>query len=59
MPIADPKERRAPAIPPPGQRLRLIIDSDAKNEVDDQWAIALALLSAGAFRDRGLDRREF
>jgi hypothetical protein len=54
MPITDPQERRAPVIPPPGQRLRLIIDSDAKNEVDDQWAIALAILSPERFEIEGL-----
>ncbi len=29
--------------PPPSGALRVIIDTDAANEVDDQWAIALAL----------------
>lgn len=29
--------------PPPEGALRVIIDTDAANEVDDQWAIALAL----------------
>ena len=41
----DPKQRKVPQIPPKDQRLRVLIDSDAKNEIDDQWAIALALLS--------------
>jgi inosine-uridine nucleoside N-ribohydrolase len=40
-----PRDRVVPQIPPPGQRLRVIIDSDAKNEIDDQWALALAILS--------------
>jgi inosine-uridine nucleoside N-ribohydrolase len=40
----DFKQRTAPKIPPKDQQIRVIIDSDAKNEVDDQWAIALALL---------------
>jgi len=26
--------------------MRVIIDADAKNEIDDQWAIMLALLSS-------------
>ena len=44
-----PKERKVPTIPPKGQRIRIIIDSDAKNEIDDQWAIALAILSPERF----------
>ena len=42
-----------PVIPPPGERLRLIIDSDAKNEIDDQCAIALAILSPERFEIEG------
>jgi inosine-uridine nucleoside N-ribohydrolase len=49
----DPKQRKVPRIPPPGRRLRTIIDSDAKNEIDDQWAIALALLSPERFQIEG------
>ena len=49
----DPKDRTVPHIPPPGQRLRVIIDSDAKNEIDDQWAIALAILSPERFEIEG------
>jgi purine nucleosidase len=48
-----PKDRAVPQIPPKDQRLRVIIDSDAKNEIDDQWAIALALLSPGRFQIEG------
>src|SRR5215207_5365569 len=29
--------------PPPDGQLRVIIDSDVNNEVDDQWALGLAL----------------
>ena len=46
-------ERIVPVIPPAGQRLRVIIDSDAKNEIDDQWAIALAILSPERFAIEG------
>jgi len=46
-------ERRLPTIPPTGERLRVVIDSDAKNEVDDQWAIALAVLSPERFQIEG------
>ncbi len=41
----DTSQRVAPTIPPPGKRLRVLIDSDAKNEIDDQYAIALAITS--------------
>jgi inosine-uridine nucleoside N-ribohydrolase len=30
--------------PPPGRRLRVVIDTDAANEIDDQFALAWALL---------------
>ena len=33
------------ALPPPGVRLRVVIDADAANEIDDQFALAWALLS--------------
>ena len=49
----DPRDRKIPQIPPKGQRLRLLIDSDAKNEIDDQWAIALAILSPERFEIEG------
>ena len=49
----DPQDRVVPHIPPPGQRLRVVIDSDAKNEIDDQWAIALAILSPERFQIEG------
>jgi len=38
-----------PGKPPTDRTIRIIIDSDAKNEVDDQWSIALALLSTDRF----------
>ena len=41
----DATQRRVPTIPPKEQKLRVIIDADAHNEIDDVWAIALALLS--------------
>ena len=49
----DPGQRKVPQIPPKDQRLRVVIDSDAKNEIDDQWAIALALLSPERFGIEG------
>ncbi len=47
------ESRPVPMIPPAGARLRVIIDSDAKNEIDDQWAIALAILSPERFEIEG------
>jgi inosine-uridine nucleoside N-ribohydrolase len=50
----DPaRERRLPAIPPPGESMRVVIDADFANEVDDQYAVALALLSPERFRIEG------
>ena len=49
----DPKDRKVPVIPPRGERMRVVIDSDAKNEIDDQWAIALAILSPERFAIEG------
>lgn len=44
-PKVEPSVRTVPQLPPPGQRLRVIIDSDAATEIDDLYAIALALLA--------------
>jgi inosine-uridine nucleoside N-ribohydrolase len=52
FPVA-PQARRVPEIPPADQKLRVVIDSDAKNEVDDQWALALAILSPERFEIEG------
>jgi purine nucleosidase len=40
---ASAADRPVAAWPPPAGPLRVVIDADAANEVDDQWAIALAL----------------
>lgn len=50
-PLAD---RSVPEIPPPDDRIRVIIDTDAKNEIDDQWALTLALLADERFKIEGL-----
>lgn len=55
----DPGGRRVPEIPPPGERIRLILDADAANEVDDQYAIALALLSPERFEIEGFVASHF
>lgn len=43
---------------PEGKRVRLIVDSDAKNEADDQYAIVQALLSP-KFDNRGIIAAHF
>jgi len=49
----DFTKRVAPKIPPANETIRVIIDSDAKNEIDDQWAITLALLSQDRLKIEG------
>ena len=51
--IADSQARKIPVIPPPDQRMRVVVDSDAKCEIDDQWAIALAIMSTERFDIEG------
>jgi hypothetical protein len=46
-------------IPPQGQQIRVVIDSDAKNEIDDLWAIALALLAPERFKIEGFVAANF
>ena len=53
------KERRVPAIPAKGVRLRVVIDTDAANEIDDQWALALALLAPERFQIEGFVAANF
>jgi len=45
--------RRVPEIPAPGKRIRVLIDTDAGCEIDDQYAIALALLCPERFSIEG------
>ena len=44
FPVLSPEERKQRLAPPAG-RVRAVIDSDTYNEVDDQFAIAYALMS--------------
>ncbi len=55
----DPKVRKVPVIPSQGQQIRVLIDSDAKNEIDDLWAIALALLAPERFKIEGFVAANF
>jgi inosine-uridine nucleoside N-ribohydrolase len=56
---ASAAERRAPEIPPPGEKIRVIIDTDAACEIDDQYAIALAILSQERFEIEGFVAAHF
>jgi purine nucleosidase len=46
--------RRAMLAPPSGGRLRIVIDTDAHNEIDDQFALAWAFLSRDRFDIEGI-----
>ena len=52
-------ERVVPQYPPPAGKLRVIIDTDAACEVDDQYALALALLSPERFQIEGIVAAHF
>ena len=45
--------RPIPDIPPAAQKIRILIDTDAANEIDDQYAIALFILSPERFHIEG------
>lgn len=53
------QERIVPELPPAGRRLRLIIDTDAANEIDDLYAVALALRSPDRFAIEGFVATHF
>jgi purine nucleosidase len=47
------EKKIVPKIPPREERIRLLIVSDATNEIDDVWAIALAILYPERFDIEG------
>jgi inosine-uridine nucleoside N-ribohydrolase len=51
--------RVIPELPPAGQQLRLIIDTDAANEIDDLYAVGLALASPDRFSIEGFVATHF
>jgi inosine-uridine nucleoside N-ribohydrolase len=55
----DPKTRKLPVIPPRDKQIRVLFDSDAKNEIDDIWALALAVLAPERFRIEGFVAANF
>lgn len=52
-------ERITPSLPPEHESLRLLIDTDAANEIDDLYAVGLALYSPERFRLEGLVATHF
>ena len=52
-------ERIIPPVPDKNKKIRVIIDTDAKNEIDDQWAVTLALLSDERFEIEGFIAANF
>lgn len=50
--ILDEQRRRL--LTPPTGRVRVVIDTDAKNEIDDQFALAWAFLSADRLQIEGV-----
>ena len=55
----DFESRLVPVIPEKNKPLRLILDTDAANEIDDLYAIALAVKSPERFRIEGLVATHF
>jgi purine nucleosidase len=52
-------QRLVPEVPPAEQQLRAIIDTDAANEIDDLYAIALAVASPGRLSIEGFVATHF
>ena len=50
----DFNNRPVPILPPKSEQIDIIFDADAKNEIDDQWALTLALLSPERFNILGI-----
>ncbi len=52
-------ERNVPTIPPAGQPIRVIIDTDCAAEVDDHFAVALAVMAPERFLIEGFVAAHF
>ncbi len=52
-------QRKVPTFPEKDQRIPLIIDTDAANEIDDLYAIAFAVLSKNRFDIKGFVATHF
>jgi len=55
----DAAKRVVPVIPPKEERIRVVFDTDAKNEIEDIWALALAVLSPERFQIEGFVAANF
>lgn len=55
----DAAERVVPTIPPAGRPIRVIIDTDCATEVDDPYAVALALLCPERLKIEGFIAAHF
>lgn len=55
----DKNHRTIPELPAAGRKLRLLIDTDAANEIDDLYAVALAVRSPDRFDLEGLVATHF
>ncbi len=53
FPTLSPQQMQRMLEPPSG-KMRVVIDSDAKNEIDDQWALAWALASQDQLEIEGV-----
>src|SRR5512133_846873 len=51
--------RIIPQVPRPGQRIKLLIDTDAANEIDDLYAVALAIAAPDCFDIKGFVASHF
>ena len=51
--------RCVPQLPPPGARLRVLFDTDIATEIDDVYAVALALCSTDRFAIEGFSAAHF
>ena len=47
-------DRIVPVVPPKGQKLRLVLDTDFGNEIDDLYALALILVYPERFELEGI-----
>src|SRR5277367_6774278 len=57
--LAAAADRPLAPWPPPAGQLKLIIDTDTANEIDDQYALALVLGAPERFRLEGIIAAHF
>ncbi|MBD3265585.1 hypothetical protein GF373_02860, partial [bacterium] len=59
QPVSESAEREVPALPEKGEKIRVLIDTDAACEIDDLYAIALALVSQDRLQIEGFVAAHF